>query len=371
MKKKSPKILICGGGTGGHVYSAIAIADALKKHLLEMDRPAKFLFIGAKDHMEMEKIPQAGYDIKGMWISAFPEKISKEAFVFLLKVINSYKESRKIIRSFCPDVVIGTGGYASGIPLCLARSYKIPVFVQEQNTRPGYTNIKVGGYCAKKVFVAFEEALVFFDKKKTIVTGNPIRSEFLSPLPSREEACQKFGLNLDRPIILSIGGSQGARSINNGWVKGIKRLIERDIQLLWQVGKSDFEKIRNNPGCQHPNIHFKEFINDMPMAYAAADVVVSRAGGLAISELAVLGKFCLLIPLPWASEDHQFRNANAVVNKKAAFMIQNEEIDEKLIDTVIRMLNNQAMRQTLSKNILTISMPNAAQTIAEEIINHL
>ncbi|XCI75800.1 MAG: undecaprenyldiphospho-muramoylpentapeptide beta-N-acetylglucosaminyltransferase [Flavobacteriales bacterium] len=371
MKKKSPKILICGGGTGGHVYPAIAIADALKKRLLEMDRLGIFLFIGAKYHMEMEKVPQAGYDIKGLWISGFPEKISKEIFVFILKVINSCKESRKIIRSFRPDVVIGTGGYVSGIPLCLAYGYKIPIFVQEQNTRPGYTNIKVGGYCAKKVFVAFEESLVFFSKNKTIVTGNPVRSEFLSPLPSREKACQKFGLNPNRPIILSIGGSHGARSINNGWIKGVNRLVDKDIQLLWQVGKPDFEKIRNNPGCQHPNIRFREFINDVRMAYVAADVVVSRAGGLAISELAVLGKPCLLIPLPWSAEDHQFINANAVVNKKAAFMIRNEEIDEKLIDTVIYMLNNQAMRQTLSKNILAISTPNAVHTIAEEVINYL
>lgn len=371
MKKQSPKILICGGGTGGHIYPAIAIADALKKRLLEIGHPAKFLFIGGKNRMEMGIVPQAGYNIKELWISDLPKKFTKEVFMFPFKVISSYRDCMKIFASFHPDVVIGTGGYVSGIPMYLAYSKKIPAFVQEQNVIPGYTNKKAGRNYAKKIFVAHEKSVLHFPKEKTIITGNPLRSKILSALPDRKEACKKFQLNPERPIILSIGGSQGAHSINNGWIKGIRKLVKQNIQLLWQIGKHDFQKIQNDPDCQHPNISLNKFIDDMHTAYAAAEIVVSRAGGLAISELAALGKPCILIPFPQAAQDHQTENSKALIDQNAALMIQDEEIQQKLVDTAIRVVKNQATKETLSKNILAISKPCAAQIIAEEIINFL
>ncbi|XOD67540.1 MAG: undecaprenyldiphospho-muramoylpentapeptide beta-N-acetylglucosaminyltransferase [Flavobacteriales bacterium Tduv] len=371
MKKKSPKILICGGGTGGHIYTAIAIADALKKRLLEIGHPAKFLFIGGKDRMEMEIVPKAGYDIKGFWISGLPKKLTKEAVMFPLKIISSYRDCMKIFGSFHPDVVIGTGGYVSGIPLYLAHNKKIHTFIQEQNVTPGYTNKKAGWNYAKKIFVAHEKSLLHFPKQKTILTGNPLRSKILSPMPDRKEAYKKFNFTPERPVILSIGGSQGARNINNGWIKGIEKLVEQDIQLLWQIGKNDFQKVQNDPDFQHPNICLNKFIDDMHMAYAAADIVVSRAGGLAISELAALGKPCILIPFSKAAQNHQTENAKYLVDKKSAIMIHDEEIQQKMVDIAICIVKNQTEKETLSKNILTISKPYAAQDIAEEIINFL
>lgn len=371
MAKQLYKILICGGGTGGHIYPAITIADMIKKILLKKNYLVEFLFLGSKGNMERNIVSQAGYNIIDLWISGIPKKITKEFFLFPFKIIKTYKDCINIFSYFSPNIVIGTGGYVSGIPIYIAYRKKICVFIQEQNIIPGYTNKKIGWNYANKIFVADKKSLIFLPKEKTIVTGNPIRSKILYLSYNRKESYKRFRLNPDKLIILSIGGSQGSRSINNGWINGIKKLIEEDIQLLWQIGKNDFKHIYNNPNVQHYNIILNEFIDDIHIAYDLADIVVSRAGGLVISELAVLGKPCILIPLPQATQDHQMENAKNLVEKNAALIIKDEEIQKKLVDTAISIVKNKDIKETLSKNILSIKKIDAAEIIAKEIIKFL
>lgn len=368
---QSLRILICGGGTGGHIYPAIAIADELKKNLCEVYSSVKFLFIGNKNGIEMQIIPKRNYPIIGLWISGIPKNISKNLFLFPIKIINSYKNCLKIFKYFSPNIVIGTGGYVSGIPLYIAYNKKIPIFIQEQNVVPGYTNKIIGKKYAKKIFLGYEKSFSFFPKEKIIFTGNPIRSEILLPSINRSQGCKKFNLDPKKPIILSIGGSQGSRSINNGWIKGIKKIIEEDIQLIWQVGNLDFENINNNISCKNSNISINKFIEDMHIAYSIADVIVSRAGGISISEIAIHGKPSILIPLSYSSGDHQNENAKAITEKNAALIINNEDIEDKLIDAVIYILRNEKLKEFFSKNILKIRNPNSAKIISQEIINYL
>lgn len=370
-KKQSLRILICGGGTGGHIYPAIAIADELKRKLCEINYYVEFLFIGNKHGIEMQIIPKRNYPILGLWISGIPKSISKNLFLFPIKIINSYKNCLNILKDFSPNIVIGTGGYVSGIPLYLAYKKKIPIFIQEQNVVPGYTNKIIGNKYAKKIFLGYEKSFSFFPKEKIIFSGNPIRSEILLPSVSRKEGCKKFNLDDKKPIILSIGGSLGSRSINNVWIKGIKKIVAEDIQLIWQVGSLDFEKINNNIYCHSSNIIIHKFIEDIHVAYSIADVVVSRAGGVAISEIAIYGKPSILIPLSYSSGDHQNENAKAITEKNAALVIHNDDIEYKLIDAVIYLLRNEKIKESFSKNILTISKPNATQIISKEIINFL
>lgn len=372
-KNQSLRILLCGGGTGGHIYPAIAIADELKKNLYEYDKYSliEFLFIGDKNGIEMQIIPKRNYPILGLWISGIPRNISKNLFLFPIKIYSSYKKCLKILNSFSPNLVIGTGGYVSGIPLYLAYKKKIPIFIQEQNVVPGYTNKIIGKNYANKIFLGHEQSVSFFPKEKIILSGNPIRSEILLPLVNRKEGCKKFKLDHKKPIILSIGGSLGARSINNVWIKGIKKIIEANIQLIWQVGKLDFDNIQNKSSCQNPNISINKFLDNIHIAYSIADIIVSRAGGIAISEIAIYGKPSILIPLSSSSGDHQNANAKAIIANNAALLINNEEIEDKLIDAVIFLLGNKKLKASLSKNILAISKSNATKIISKEIINFL
>lgn len=370
-KKQSLRILICGGGTGGHIYPAIAIADELKNNLYEHYSYLEFLFIGNKYGLEMKIIPKNNYPILGIWISGIPKNLSKDFFLFPIKVFLSYKKCLKILKDFAPNIVIGTGGYVSGIPLYLAYKKKIPIFIQEQNVVPGYTNKIIGNNYANKIFLGYEQSFSFFPKEKIILSGNPIRSEILLPLVNRKEGCKKFHLDDKKPIILSIGGSLGSRSINNGWIKGIKKIIQENIQLIWQVGELDFKKIKNNISCHNSNISINKFIENIHVAYSIADIIVSRAGGIAISEIARYGKPSILIPLSYSSGNHQKENAKAITENNAALIINNEEIEDKLIDTVIYLLKNDKLKESLSKNILSISNPDATKIISKEIINFL
>ena len=317
-----------GGGTGGHIFPAIAIADEIKKRFPE----AEFLFIGANGKMEMEKVPQSGYKIVGLNIAGFDRGNLLKNFGLPFKVISSLMKARKTIKDFKPDFAIGTGGFASGPALYVASRLGIPVFIQEQNSLPGKTNV-FNGKKAKAVFTAYPNMDHFFPKSKVFFLGNPVRQNILSDLMETEKAKEKLGLNKDKLTILSVGGSQGSRTLNNGWKDNLEKLKERNYQLFWQTGKLDYNELTSS--IQHPaSIQIKEFISDMATAYSAADVIVSRAGAIAISELAMAKKPVILVPLPSAAEDHQTKNALVLVEKNAAKMVKDAEMIDKFWNTL-------------------------------------
>ncbi|WP_185866232.1 undecaprenyldiphospho-muramoylpentapeptide beta-N-acetylglucosaminyltransferase [Blattabacterium cuenoti] len=359
----SPRIIIGSGGTGGHIYPGIAIADELKKQIPEIN----ILFIGSKNHMEMKEIPKFGYSIEGICISGGKDKfLSIEGFILSIQLIYSFFLVNKIIKKFSPDIVVGTGGFVSFPTLYAAKKNKIPILIQEQNSFPGLTNRIFSRY-AHKVCVAYEQSKKYFPKGKTIITGNPVRSEIFQ-LPSKEKACIHLGLKVEKPIILSIGGSQGANSMNNAWIKGLKKLIELDMQLIWQVGKFDIHRIKKNKMSHHSNFILMDFIENIPTCYAAADIIVSRAGALTISEICLIGKPYILIPFPWSSDDHQNRNAKILEEKEAALIIKNEEIEKKLVDSTIQLVNDSSMKKKMSRNILRLGKPEATNDIVNEIL---
>ncbi|WP_341658460.1 undecaprenyldiphospho-muramoylpentapeptide beta-N-acetylglucosaminyltransferase [Blattabacterium cuenoti] len=358
-----PKIIIGSGGTGGHIYPGIAIANELKKKIPKIE----ILFIGSKNHMEMREIPKWGYSIEEIWISGGKNKfLSLSGFILSIQLIYSLFLVNKIMKRFSPNIVIGTGGFVSFPTLYAAKKNKIPILIQEQNSFPGLTNRIFSRY-ANKICIAYEQAKKYFPKKKTIITGNPVRSEILH-LPSKEKACIHLGLNIKKTIILSIGGSQGSNSMNNAWIKGLKRIIELDMQLIWQVGKLDFHKIKKNEMSHHSNILFMEFIENIPVCYAAADIIVSRAGALTISEICLIGKPYILIPFPWSSNDHQNQNAKILEEKKAALIIKNEEIEKKLVNSIIKLVNDSSMKTKMSRNLLKLGRPKATNDIVNEIL---
>ena len=317
-----------GGGTGGHIFPAIAIADEIKKRF----PAAEFLFIGANGKMEMEKVPQSGYKIVGLNIAGFDRGNLLKNFGLPFKVISSLMKARKTIKDFKPDFAVGTGGFASGPALYVASRLGIPVFIQEQNSLPGKTNV-FNGKKAKAVFTAYPNMDHFFPKSKVFFLGNPVRQNILSDLMETEKAKEKLGLNKDKLTILSVGGSQGSRTLNNGWKDNLEKLKEKNYQLIWQTGKLDYNELTSS--IQHPtSIQIKEFISDMATAYSAADVIVSRAGAIAISELAMAKKPVILVPLPSAAEDHQTKNALVLVEKNAAKMVKDSEMKEKFWNTL-------------------------------------
>lgn len=359
----SPRIIIGSGGTGGHIYPGIAIANELKKKIPKTN----ILFIGSKNHMEMREIPRFGYSIEKICISGGKNKFfSISGFILSIQLIYSFFLANKIIKKFSPDIVIGTGGFVSFPTLYAAKKNKIPILIQEQNSFPGLTN-RIFSRDANKICIAYQQAKKHFPKEKTILTGNPVRSEILQ-LPSKEEACIHLGLKITKPIILSIGGSQGSNSMNNAWIKGLKKLIELDMQLIWQVGKFDIHKIKKNKMSHHSNIIFMEFIENIPTCYAAADIIVSRAGALTISEVCLIGKPYILIPFPWSSNDHQNQNAKILEEKEAALIIKNEEIEQKLVNSVIQLVNDSSMKKKMSRNILELGKPKATNDIVNEIL---
>jgi UDP-N-acetylglucosamine--N-acetylmuramyl-(pentapeptide) pyrophosphoryl-undecaprenol N-acetylglucosamine transferase len=358
------RIIISGGGTGGHIFPAIAIADALKAKEPGME----ILFIGAKGRMEMEKVPDAGYPIKGLWISGLQRRVSLKNLVFPIKVISSLVKADQILANFKPEVVIGVGGYASGPTLRAAIRRKIPTLIQEQNSFPGITN-KLLSKQVDKICVAYDGMERFFPSGKIILTGNPVRQHILSE-GKRSEALEHFNLVKEKKVVLIIGGSLGAGTINNSVLHYLdQQTAEEPFQLLWQTGKHYFDLIKSNPkALSREDVFIYSFIDRMDMAYAAADIIVSRAGAIAISELCVVGKPVILIPSPNVAEDHQTKNAEALVRKSAALMLKDQDSVENLFTLVKKIVNDTELQHELSRNIKSMALPGAARIIAEETI---
>ncbi|MFV0200477.1 undecaprenyldiphospho-muramoylpentapeptide beta-N-acetylglucosaminyltransferase [Empedobacter falsenii] len=363
--KTSPKVLISGGGTGGHIYPAIAIADEIKRRLPD----AQILFVGAEGRMEMEKVPKVGYAIKGLPISGFDRSNMKANLKFPFKLIKSLSLAKKIYTDFQPDLAIGTGGYASGPMLWIAGSKNVPILLQEQNSFPGVTN-KILKNKAKAICTAYE-GISQFRQEKVHYTGNPIRAEIFQNLPSKSEAISVFGLDQEKPTILSVGGSQGSRAMNNAWLENLEEFVASGVQLIWQTGKLDYQKIKNLVGDKYPTIHVTEFIYNMKDAYAASDMIVSRAGAMAISELCIVGKATILLPLPTAAEDHQTKNAQALVEREAAIMVKDADAKQNLVKEVIALANNEKLKNKLSQNIKQLGKPNATKEIVDILLNLL
>lgn len=352
------KVIISGGGTGGHIFPAVAIGNELKKQFPSID----ILFIGALGRMEMEKVPAAGFKIIGLPIAGIQRRLTLSNLLVPFKLLASILKAKKIIREFQPDVVIGVGGYASAAVLYAASSKKIPSLIQEQNSYAGLTN----KWLSKKVntiCVAYQGMEKFFPKDKIIITGNPVRSEIANALSMNQvEAKSSLGFDGNQPLVLSIGGSQGARTINNSIQAKLSYFSDNNCQLLWQTGKIFTPNTESRIGLQA-----MPFISDMATAYAAADLVISRAGATSISELSLLGKPCILVPLPSAAEDHQTENAMALVNKTAALIVKDSEASEKLVPTAIDLLKNEPLKLELSENIKHFAQPDALVNIVDQI----
>ncbi len=358
------KVIISGGGTGGHIYPAIAIANEIK-----LQAPAtEILFVGANNRMEMQKVPLAGYKIIGLDIAGIERKLSTENLRFPLKLLKSLVQARKILQKFKPDICIGVGGYASAPTLLMASLMNIPTLIQEQNSYAGITN-KLLSRKAKKICVAYPQMDRYFPKEKIVLTGNPVRKDILELENKRLNALQYFGLQENKKTILAIGGSLGARTINLSIQKNINRLIENDIQMIWQTGKNFYETAQKSVSeAQTTLIKVFDFINVMDLAYSVADVVVSRAGALSISELCLAGKPCILVPSPNVAEDHQSKNAKVLVSNRAALMVADKHAEAFLVGDAIDLLFDETLQKELQRNIRRFAKPNAAQEIVREIM---
>lgn len=354
------KFIISGGGTGGHIYPAIAIANELKLQYPD----AEFLFVGAKDKMEMQKVPQAGYDIKGLWISGIQRKITIQNLMFPFKLLSSLRESYRIIKKFKPNVVIGTGGFASGAVLKVASMMKIPIVVQEQNSYPGITN-KLLAKKASSICVAYEGLEKFFPKDKIKLTGNPVRQDLLDIDTKRIKSLTYFELDSTKRTLLVLGGSLGARRVNQLIAQEIDFITQLGVQVIWQCGKLYYEEY--SQFNEKENVHVLAFIDKMDLAYAAADVIISRSGASSVSELCIVGKPTIFIPSPNVSEDHQTKNALAIVEKNAAVLLKENELQEKFKNTFADLLSNDEKQSKLSKKIHKLAMPNATREIVKEI----
>jgi UDP-N-acetylglucosamine--N-acetylmuramyl-(pentapeptide) pyrophosphoryl-undecaprenol N-acetylglucosamine transferase len=357
---KNPRFIISGGGTGGHIYPAIAIANELKSRFPE----AEFLFVGAKDKMEMQKVPQEGYAIKGLWIAGIQRKITLDNAMFPLKLISSLLNSFKIIKNFKPDVVIGTGGFASGAVLKVASMLGIPTVIQEQNSYPGITN-KLLAKKANKICVAYENLERFFPKDKMILTGNPVRQDLINEA-SKSEAISYFKLDANKKTLLVLGGSLGARRINQLIEKELDFLLSQNIQIIWQCGKlylNDYSKYN-----EKDNVQVVAFIDRMDLVYAAADVVISRSGASSVSELCIVGKPTIFIPSPNVAEDHQTKNAKAISDKNGAILIKESELEVQFETIFSDLISNESKQLELSQNIKKLALPNATKQIADEIM---
>ncbi|HOZ29666.1 MAG TPA: undecaprenyldiphospho-muramoylpentapeptide beta-N-acetylglucosaminyltransferase [Bacteroidales bacterium] len=360
---KTTKIIISGGGTGGHIFPAVSIANSIIKKYPDTD----ILFIGAEGKMEMEKVPAAGYKIVGLPVVGMQRKLSLSMFSFVFKVLKSLRKAKKIIKDFKPDVVVGVGGYASGPALRAASSQKIPCLIQEQNSYAGVTN-KILSKKVSKICVAYDNMERFFPKDKIIKTGNPVRDDIKNISNKSEEAFKFFGLNPNKPIIFAVGGSLGARTINESIANGLKELIKKDIQIIWQTGKLFFPQAKQIIAeSNSPLIYMNEFIYKMDLAYSAADIIISRAGASTISELCIVGKPVIFVPSPNVAEDHQTKNAQALTNINAALMIKDIESREKLINEAIGLLSDGSKQKVLATNIKKLELPDAANIIAEEV----
>ena len=357
--KQSINIIISGGGTGGHIYPAIAIANELKLRYPE----AKFLFVGAKDKMEMEKIPQAGYEIKGLWISGIQRKLTLKNLSFPFKLISSLWKASRIIRKFKPTIAIGTGGFASGPTLIVASRKGIPTLIQEQNSYPGITN-KILSKKAKSICVAYDHLERFFPVDKIVKTGNPVRQDLLTIHNKTEESKVFFKLDATKKTILILGGSLGARRINQLIEEQLDFFKNEDVQLIWQCGKlyaDEYQKYN-----QKENVQVHQFLNRMDLAYAAADVIISRAGASSVSELCIVGKPTIFIPSPNVAEDHQTKNAKSIADKHGAILLKESELETFPI-VFETLMKDKGKQQSLSENIKGLALPNATSQIVNEI----
>jgi len=358
---KKLKVIISGGGTGGHIFPALAIAKAIENKVKDVE----FLFVGAEDRMEMEKIPAAGYKIVGLWISGLQRNFSKRNLLFPFKVVSSLLKARKIVKQFKPDLAIGTGGYASGPLLFAAANKGVPSLIQEQNSYPGITNKILSKY-VQKVCVAYDDMERFFGKEKLIITGNPIREDILGFDTKVKQGRELFSVDASRPTVLVVGGSLGARTINNAIAENIEAFKLAEVNLIWQTGISFQDKSQEIiKGVNVPGIQAHTFIKKMDLAYAAADVIVSRAGAIAISELCCVCKPIILVPSPNVSENHQYKNAQSLVNKNAALLVEDKDASRKLVSTLLDLVKDSSLQGSLSSNIKQLAVKNAADEIAK------
>lgn len=365
MTKKNLRIIISGGGTGGHIFPAVSIANAIK----ELRPDTDILFVGAEGRMEMHRVPAAGYPIKGLPVAGFNRRNLFKNIPVLIKLFKSQRLARMIVKGFRPHAAVGVGGYASGPTLKVAGSMGIPTLLQEQNSYAGVTN-KLLAKQAKKICVAYEGMERFFDKEKIILTGNPVRQGLCNPQTTREEALRSFHLDMNKKTILILGGSLGARTINQCVMSHLEEIKTSGVQFIWQTGKFYIEEARQavSQAGELPMLHVTDFISDMAAAYCAADLVISRAGAGSISEFCLLQKAVILVPSPNVAEDHQTQNALALVNKNAALYVKDAEAEEILLTKAIKAVKQPELLNNLSKNIAELAFTDSANVIAKEVI---
>jgi UDP-N-acetylglucosamine--N-acetylmuramyl-(pentapeptide) pyrophosphoryl-undecaprenol N-acetylglucosamine transferase len=362
--EKELRVIISGGGTGGHIFPAVSIANAIKA--LRPD--AKILFVGALGRMEMQRVPAAGYEIKGLPICGFDRKNLLKNFKVLYKIWKSQRMAKQIIKDFQPQVAVGVGGYASGPTLNKAAAMGIPCLIQEQNSYAGVTN-KLLAKKAEKICVAYEGMERFFPAEKIILTGNPVRQALLDTTISREDAIKSFGLDPTKKTILLVGGSLGARTINESVLQHLDLVRSSDVQFIWQTGKYYSAAIAEQlKGQDIPNLKVTDFISDMGAAYKAADLVISRAGASSISEFCLIGKPVILVPSPNVAEDHQTKNALALSTRSAAIYVKDAEAPATLLELAVKTVNDEAKLKSLSENVLKLALPDSADIIAKEVI---
>lgn len=367
MNDKRPyRIIISGGGTGGHIYPALAVADELTSRFPGI----QILFVGAEGKMEMTKVPEAGYMIEDLPISGFQRKFSFQNLLLPFKLINSLIKALAILNAFKPDATIGFGGYASGPMLLVAKWKKVPFIVQEQNSHAGITNKNLGK-AARAVCVAYSGMEKYFPKEKIRLTGNPVRKDILSLEGKEYNAAEYFGLHKNKKTILVLGGSLGARTINNSVAGHLGSIVENGNQLIWQTGKLYFPEMQRKAANHGSAVHIHQFIDRMDLAYAAADIIISRAGALSVSELCLVGKPAILVPSPNVAEDHQTKNARALSAVGAAIIVKDSEAEEHLISRAINLLQNEEKQQSLSKAIKQLGKPHAAADIVSEVKKQL
>lgn len=364
MSNEQPyRLIISGGGTGGHIFPAIAIANAFR----ERYQDAQILFVGARGKMEMTRVPDAGYRIIGLWISGIQRKLTLSNLLFPVKLVVSYIRAAVILKRYKPHAVVGTGGYASGPIMIAATRFRIPSIIQEQNSFAGLANKQVAEKVSK-VCVAYDGMERFFPKEKIVFTGNPVRKDIITVGEKRQAATNHFGFDPDTKTLLIIGGSLGARTINECIIQGIDILLDAQIQIIWQTGSGYYDKYRAQLAHKDlRKIRVRDFVREMDLAYAAADVVISRSGAVAVSELCIAGKATIMVPSPNVAEDHQTKNAMALVEKDAAIMVSDKDARKELVDQALKLLFDEQKARRLSDNILKLARPNATRDIVNEI----
>ena len=360
MNRKIDRVVISGGGTGGHIFPAIAIADEIKRRNPEVE----ILFVGAVGKMEMERVPKAGYSIEGLPIVGLQRKLTFSNFLLPFKLFNSLLKARRIIKNFKPQLVIGVGGYASGPTLKMAQLLGIPTVIQEQNSFPGKTNILLSKK-ASLICTAYTNLEQFFSKEKIRLTGNPVRQELSNIKTSKEDALEVFGLSSTQKTALVIGGSLGAKTLNDAMLKNLEQISNGQLQFIWQCGKGYIDQINQSISKVPEQIKLMPFISQMDAAYAAADVVVSRAGALSVSELCLVGKSVILVPSPNVSEDHQTKNAMALVSADSAILMRDADAREDLVPALYALVENEDKKMELSSNIKALAKPNATEDIVD------